>query len=341
MDCSREQFLANLAASGLLAAAEVTALEQTVPPDQRPRTGTELAQFLVRRGKLTAFQASHVLHGKTQGLVFGDYVILDKLGHGGMGAVLKARHRRMDRLVAVKRILSTQLKSPDAVQRFHREVKAAARLTHPNIVIAHDAGQHAGVHYLVMEYVEGQDLATLVQHHGRLPVLQAVQCVLQAARGLEYAHAQGVIHRDIKPSNLLLSTSGVVKILDMGLARTDHDVEQAGAHPVATLTETGQVMGTCHYMAPEQILDTHEADHRSDIYSLGCTLYQLVTGHPPYAGRTRMQVLLAHRDAAIPSLQAHRTDVSQVLDAIFQRMVAKRPDARYQSMNEVIAALES
>ncbi len=253
--------------------------------------------------------------------------------------VLKARHRRMDRVVALKTLPPHAMREPEAVQRFYREVKAAARLVHPNIVTAYDAGEQEGIHYLVMEYVEGQDLATLVKEHGPLPVAQALDCLIQAGRGLAYAHSQGVIHRDIKPGNLLVDRQGVVKILDMGLARLVWAPARDGATE-EQLTASGQVMGTCDYMAPEQAVSTHRVDHRADIYSLGCTLYRLLTGEPPYTGQTLMEVLLAHREAPIPGLRSKRPDVSEELEGVFRRMVAKRPEERYGTMAEVVEALE-
>jgi len=272
----------------------------------------------------------------------GDYELLEKLGEGGMGAVYKARHRTMDRLVAVKLLPARSVQSADLVKRFYQEVKAAAKLIHPNVVTAFDAGQYEGVHYLVMEYVEGRDLARLIKQRGPLSVANAVNCILQAARGLQYAHAQGVIHRDIKPANLLLDRSGTVKILDMGLARVQGKGGLGAGEPdEERLTESGQVMGTCDYMAPEQALNTHQVDARADIYSLGCTLYRLLTGTAPYHGDSLIQVLLAHREAPIPSLCAARLEVPAALDAIYQRMVAKQPEDRYPSMAEVVAALEA
>ena len=248
MTVSLEQFARQLAQSGLMSAAEVASFQESLPPENWPKDGQQLAQALVRQGKLTRYQAQLIYGGRTQGLVFGEYVVLDKLGEGGMGVVLKAEHRRMKRLVAVKMIAKKEIGAPDAIKRFHREVEAAAKLNHPNIVQAHDASEHDGIHYLVMEFVEGKDLAALVKERGPLPITQAVDCVVQAARGLQYAHEQGIVHRDIKPGNLLLDKKGTVRILDMGLARVGGLADDSDRD---RLTSSGQLMGSCDYMAPE------------------------------------------------------------------------------------------
>jgi serine/threonine protein kinase/Leucine-rich repeat (LRR) protein len=331
-----EVFIQTLADSGLMTRAEVQAFLTTLPADKRPADAETLAREMFRQGKLTKFQAQAVFQGKTRGLVVGNYIVLDKLGQGGMGQVYKAQHRKMKRIVALKMLPSSATKSPDAVKRFQREVEAAAKLSHPNIVTAHDADEAHGVSFLVMEHVEGQDLTAIVKDRGPLALAQAVDCTLQAARGLEYAHRQGVVHRDIKPSNLLLDNSGVVKILDMGLARVEASVGRVDSG----LTRDGQVMGTLDYMAPEQALDAHLADARSDIYSLGCTLHYLLTGRPPFAGKTVTQKIIAHREHPIPSLRALRPDVPEWLDGVFQKMLAKRPEDRQQTMSQVMAQLQ-
>jgi len=272
-----------------------------------------------------------------RGLTLGNYVILDKLGQGGMGTVFRAEHRRMLREVALKVLSPEVLKAPQAVQRFHREVRVAAKLTHPNIVTAYDADEEQGVHFLVMEIVEGTSLAALVKRHGPLPPKKAVDFVVQAARGLDYAHSKGIVHRDIKPGNLMLDQFGIVKILDLGLARLD---EGGLAAAEGDLTDTGNVMGTIDYISPEQALNTKHADHRSDIYSLGCTLWFLLTGKAVYGGQTPVERILAHRDRPVPSLRAVRNDVSMELEAVFRTMVAKSPDERFKSMADVLKAFE-
>ncbi|MFH1922608.1 MAG: serine/threonine-protein kinase, partial [Planctomycetota bacterium] len=319
------QFVENLIQSGLFSAAELAAFQDRLPPEKRPKDAQGLARELNRAGKLTKYQAAQVYQGKTRGLLLGDYVVLDRIGAGGMGEVFKARHRTMDRTVAVKVLPAKAMRSGQAVERFQREVKAAAKLTHSNIVTAFDAGEADGIYFLVMEHIDGQDLAHVVAERGPLPVGEAVEYVIQAARGLEYAHRQGVVHRDIKPGNLLLDSEGTVKVLDMGLARMDRPARAADPTAPDALTQSGQVMGTYDYMAPEQAQDTHSADHRADIYSLGCTLFRLLTGRKPYVGETPVQILLAHCQEPVPSLCDVREDVPPRLDAVSQKMLAKNP----------------
>ncbi|MGE0610561.1 MAG: serine/threonine protein kinase [Pirellulales bacterium] len=335
MAISTEQFTRQLSHSGLVAADDVSKLLATLPPE-RKADGERLARELVRQKKLTAFQAQQVYQGKGKHLVLGNYVALDKLGQGGMGMVLKANHRRMKRLVALKVLSPNITKTPEALRRFQREVEAAAKLQHPNIVTAFDADEASGTHFLVMQYVEGTDLSDLVKKQGPLSVNKALHCVIQAARGLEYAHANDVVHRDIKPANLLLDRSGTIKILDMGLARLD----SAGSEQ-DQLTGTGQIMGTVDYMSPEQAADTKNADARSDIYSLGITLWFLLTGRPVYEGDTTVAKLMAHQTRPIPSLQDACPQASAQLQAVFARMVAKNAADRYQTMAELIVDLES
>ena len=322
-----------LAESGIIAPGK---LENFIPPKADPKTPEELVQALVKSENLTAFQGQQVKGGKAKALILGEYTILDKIGAGGMGQVFKAQHRKMKRLVAIKMLPPAVTKDAAAVARFQREVEAAAKLRHPNIVAADDAGYANGVHFLVMEYVDGKDLSALVKKNGPFPVNKAVNYILQAARGLEFAHSEGVVHRDIKPANLLLDKKEVVKILDMGLAR----IEQADGGVQSELTGTGTIMGTVDYMSPEQALNTKDADHRADIYSLGMSLYYLLAGKAAYSGDTAMEKLMAHQNQPIPSLQDVQTTVPKQLEAVFKKMVAKRIEDRYQSMSEVVEALE-
>ncbi len=339
MENSVKELAHTLSASGLVKAEEMTAILEGSSADPRPATPQELLTQLVGAGKLTQFQAQIVAEGRTSSLLLGNYLLLDRLGEGGMGQVFKAWHRRMDRVVALKMLPPWATNSPEAVQRFQREVKAAARLSHPNVVTAYDADQAGDTHFLVMEYVEGEDLGSLVRRQGPLPVDRAVNYVIQAAQGLEYAHAQKVIHRDIKPSNLLLDRQGRVKILDLGLARFQERCGPDDATLDPGLTRSGQVMGTVDYMPPEQAADIRRVDHRGDIYSLGCTLFYLLTGRPVFAAEGLVEKLVAHKQQPVPSLRQFRADIPEGLDAAFRRMLAKRPEDRPQSMAEVIAAL--
>ncbi len=333
-----DQFIRSLRECRLISPEEATSLEKALRASKTPHSVEDVAKLLVQSGKLTQFQAATISQGRPQSLILGEYILLDILGKGGMGVVFRARHRLMDRVVALKTLPIVSIK-PDSIQRFYREVKAAARLSHPNIVTAYDAGEHAGTHYLVMEYVVGRDLSAIVKENGPLPLRQAIDYMQQTARGLEYAHKQGVVHRDVKPSTLLLDREGVVKILDMGLARLNENL--VGAPEARELTGVGQILGTVDYMSPEQAENVRAANHLSDIYSLGCTLFYLLTRCPVYDGENIVQRILAHRDKPIPSLLSRRPDCPAALDAAVQRMLAKRPENRPQSMTEIIEDLQN
>jgi len=246
----------------------------------------------------------------------------------------------MDRIVALKLLSPAAMKSPGAVKRFQREARAAGKLVHPNIVTAYDADEDHGRPFLVTEYVDGENLSAIIRQRGVLSLGRAVDYILQAARGLEYAHANGVIHRDIKPSNLLLDKQNTIKILDMGIARVNEFVGHVAFGSADEVTSSGVIVGTPDYMSPEQSNDIRVADARSDIYSLGCTLYFLLTGHPVFAGDTVLQKIIAHRDQPPPFLREYRGDVPEGLERVFQKMLAKRPQERYRSMADVISEIQ-
>ena len=296
-----------------------------------------LARELVRLGWLTSYQVERILQGRGQDLVLGSYVLLESLGEGGMGVVFKARQHKLDRVVALKLIRKDRLGTPNAVRRFQREIMAAAQLAHPNVVRAYDADQVGDVHFFVMEHVPGTDLSRLVRERGRLPVAQACDYAHQAALGLQHAFERGLVHRDIKPANLLLTAQGVVKVLDMGVARLerpDTNDDLAG-----TLTQDGGVLGTADYMAPEQARNSRAADIRADLYSLGCTLYYLLGGDVPFPGGGATEKLLRHALDAPRPLEELRPDLPPAVAAVVRKLMAKKPEDRYQTPVEAAAAL--
>ncbi len=338
MTVSREEFERHLAESGLLAEDALRAVLATVPASVLD--GDALARHLIAYGQLTAFQAEAVRQQRFELLCVGNYVVLDNLGAGGMGTVYKARHRKMKRAVALK-ILRREGAGHSFARRFEREIETIAQLSHPNIVMAFDASEAEVGSFLVMEYVDGRDLGAEVKHGGPLSVAEAVEATIDASRGLEYAHRRGFVHRDVKPANLLRDSHRRTKVADLGLARLEVPEVDSDAASASAVTQAGSVLGTADYMAPEQALDPANVDYRSDIYALGCTLFYLLAGRPPYAAGSLIGLLLKHRDTVVPSLCDARPDVPAELDAIFRRMAAKSPADRYASMAEVIGALEA
>lgn len=266
-----------------------------------------------------------------------DYEILEKLGEGGMGAVYKARHMRLKKIVALKVLPRDRELKPEVIARFEREMEAVGKLEHPHLVRAMDAGEFDGTHFLVMEYVDGVDLSQLVKLQGPLSLADACELIRQAAVGLQHIHEQGLVHRDIKPSNLMLAPSGAIKILDLGLALLGGDGSSG-----RELTTTGQMMGTLDYMAPEQGGDTHRVDIRADIYSLGSTLYKLLAGVAPFGDPkfdTPVKKLMALAVQDPLPIEERRSDVPADLAAVIQRMLAKEPDERYATPAELERAL--
>jgi serine/threonine protein kinase len=274
----------------------------------------------------------------TPPFVLGQYQVVAKIGQGGMGAVYRALHPLLKKEVAVKILPPAATADVRAVARFRREMEAIGRLDHHHIVRATDAGEDGGVHFLVMELVDGIDLSRLVRLLGPLPVADACELIRQAAVGLQCAHEHGLVHRDVKPSNLVLSRKGEVKVLDLGLALLSR------AEPGSPeLTVSGPAMGTADYMAPEQWEASHDVDIRADVYSLGCSLYTLLVGRPPFGGgeyATPLRKMAAHARAPVPPAAVHRDDVAAPLEALLARMAAKAPADRPATPAEVAIALE-
>jgi WD40 repeat protein len=282
------------------------------------------------------------------GSALAGFEILEEISRGGMGVIYKARQQGLNRLVALKVIAPGHLGHPDALNRFRREVQAAALLSHPNIVTVYATDLDGPRPYLAMEYVAGIDLFRLVERAGPLPVADACFYARQASLGLQHAHEQGLVHRDIKPANLMVTPSPLdppttqsrtprVKILDLGLAL----VTAAGGGRAGGLTRTGEFLGTPDYIAPEQAEDAHAADIRSDLYSLGCTLYFLLTGDVAFPSANLVQKLRRQLTEPPPSVAAKRADVPAELDAVVKRLMARDPADRFQTPAEAAAALEA
>ncbi|MFO0921838.1 MAG: Hsp70 family protein [Pirellulales bacterium] len=264
--------------------------------------------------------------------VLGDYQILEKIGSGGMGQVFRAQHRTMQRDVALKILPKKLSNHAYFVERFYSEVRAIAKLMHPNIVTAFDAGCAQGVHFLVMELVEGIPLSKFVLQNGPLRLEEAVSFLKQAASALGYAHTRGVVHRDIKPGNMMWTPDGVLKILDFGLARLTQDVKRR--------EPSKQLEGTVEYMSPEQVENSEHIDQRTDFYSLGASLFFLLTGRSMFSGEA-VEIALAHLKKQPPALYEVRSDIDLRLDAIFQTLVAKKPEHRFADGEAILEKLES
>jgi serine/threonine protein kinase len=323
-------FVDRLTASRLLSEEQVAAARAVVGDEENA-----LGDYLLREGLLTSFQLRQLRAGATSFHV-NKYVVVDCIGRGGNGVVFKARHTLIpQRYVALKTLDTPNLhRSDDALTRFRREIDIVARLEHPNIVRAYDVLQTRVHLYLVLEYVAGRDLATLVRQRGPLPIPEAVDYAVQAARGLAYAHKCGVVHRDLKPANLLLTSDGIVKLSDLGLARFYiHEPDDA-------LTNKGLCLGTPEFMAPEQAEDSSRADHRSDLYSLGNTLFHLLTAELPVHGTSYLHRLKHLLTTPPRPLAESRKDVPPGLAGVVDRLRARDPGARPATADETIALLE-
>ncbi len=316
-------------------AAQVEKLAKSSP--EKEPSPEKIADYLVAKNFLTRWQADKLLEGRHKGFFLGKYKLLDHLGTGGMSSVYLAEHVLMKRRVAIKVLPHRRVGESSYLDRFYREAQAAAALKHPNIVMAHDFGEEDGTYYLVMEYVEGQDLQEMVKQQGPLAPEKAAHYIYQAALGLHHAHESGMVHRDVKPGNLLVDSSQTVKVLDLGLARFTQ--EESGEKASLTLQHNETVLGTADYLAPEQCLNSHQVDHRADIYSLGCTLYYLLAGRPPFNEGTMAQRMVQHVNEQPPDLLELRPELPLELVELCRRMMAKQAEERPQSMQEVAEQL--
>jgi eukaryotic-like serine/threonine-protein kinase len=341
-----QTFLANVRQSGLLTAEEIANVTKDLPISNR---GRSIARILIEKGLLTRFQAERLLVGRTAGFLLGQYRVLDQIGRGGMGRVFKAEHRTMRRVVALKVLAPDLLRTDRARDLFLREVRAAAQLVHPNIVTAYDANEIDGRTFLVLEYVDGPNLEQLVRRQGPLPVGQACDYVRQTAHGLQCAHLQGMVHRDVKPANILVQRRGlngdevgVVKISDFGLARLHNPnaADEYSDHPGTIMTKDNTVMGTPDYLSPEQARSLHNTDIRSDLYSVGCTFYFLLTGQVVFPGGNTLDKLIRHGAEKAPDVRDVRPETPAGVAAVVAKLLAKHPPDRYQTPAELAAALE-
>lgn len=305
------------------------------PASAKVKAGTEttaadMARHLIRRQLITTWHAEKLLSGKTKGFFLGKYKLLQPLGAGGMSFVYLAENQLLGQRRAIKVLPRSKVADSSYLERFYREARAAAKLNHPNIVRTFDIDQQGDQHYMVMEYIEGEDLASLVKRIGPLPIGDAVNYLRQAATALQHAHRAGLIHRDVKPGNLLLNKQGQVKLLDLGLAKF------TGQDSDLTVVHNETLMGTADFLAPEQALNSHLVDLRADIYSLGATLYFLVAGHPPFPEGTVAQRLVRHQSVDPPTLISLRPDCPPVLSQLCEWMMRKKAEDRCPDCGEVM-----
>jgi serine/threonine protein kinase len=341
-EISVDSFFDLLRQSGLVSDNQVLSLMAEFSEDSANRqTAREVADELVKRGLLTEWQADNLMQGKCRGFFLGPHRILKQLGQGGMSKVFLAEHELMRRRCAIKILPSKHQSDPELLRRFRVEARAIAALDHPHIVRAYDFNRDVkygkDIDYLVMEYVEGQDLRRMVEEQGPLDYRKAADYMSQAAEGLAHAHAAGLVHRDIKPANLLVDPNGVLKILDLGLARVTFEGDDSWQNAEGEQS----AVGTADYVAPEQVMDSRSADGRADIYSLGYTFYYLLTGRRPFPKSTLPELLMAHRVESPEPISKLRPDVPLELVAIIDQMTAKTPELRFQTAKEVADALQA
>ncbi len=330
-----DEFLDLVRKSGLINADQLDNFSRQINADDETAP-KKLAGMFINAGMLTQFQAEQFLMGKWRGFTIGKYKVLERLGFGGTGTVYLCEHLMVHRKVAIKVLPATKADNPAALGRFYREARAAGILEHPNLVKCHDIDQDNGLHFLVMDYVDGSSLQHIIAKFGPMAVGRAASYIRQSALGLQAAHQSGLIHRDIKPANILVDRKGIVRVLDLGLARFFEDETDL----LTMKYDEKNVLGTADYVAPEQALNSHQVDIRADIYSLGATFYFLLAGHPPFPDGKAAQKLIWHQVRTPPSIRELRREVPEAMAAIVHRMLAKKPEDRFQTPGDVVAALD-
>lgn len=300
-----------------------------------PEDGNLLANHLVAANLISDWHVDKLMDKKYKGFTLGKYKLLRHIGSGGMSSVYLAEHMLMHRQRAIKVLPKGRVNDSSYLARFHLEAQATASLDHPNIVRCYDVDNDGDTHFIVMEFIEGKDLNNIVKQEGPLPLELACNYIAQAAEGLAHAHDSNLIHRDVKPANLLVDSKGVVKILDLGLALFSDDDKAS-----LTVEHKENVLGTADYLAPEQAVNSHNVDHRVDIYGLGCALYFLLTGHPPFPDGTLAQRIAKHQTQMPDDIRKERPECPRDLADICMKMMQKRPEKRYATMRDVALALE-
>ena len=333
MQLSVHSFLRMLARSELLSVEQMQTVEQEFAKSPRDAPSEAICAWLRQRDMVTDWQAQKLLQAKFRGFFLGPYKLLSKVARGGMSTIYSAMHRESGEIHALKVLPLARTSKASYLPRFQREAEITQRLKHPHIIrvfgVHSESDGLDAVHFMAMEVLRGRDLADIVNSDGPLPCRKAAEFIRQAATGLEYAHQAGLVHRDIKPSNLFLSDDQTVRILDLGLAQ-DFDSEEN-----LTREFNERVLGTADYLAPEQAVDSHTVDGRADIYSLGCALYFLLTGRPPFTEGTLVQRLIAHRTKAPTPISEVRDDVPEELTEILSTMITKNRDDRIASAGDV------
>ena len=331
-------FYENLRKSGLVADSKIHAAVEAVKVehDGVEFPAKQLMDWCITNGLVTAWQGKKLATGNHKGFHLGQYVLEDIIGAGGMSAVFRARHQLTNQHRAIKILPKSRLTEKSYLTRFYREGRAVAALKHVNIIRIYDIAEENQTHYMVIEFVPGTDLHQFISKNGLPKFDLARECIKQAAAGLGHAHENNIIHRDVKPANLLLADDGTVKVLDLGLAllkknRLENELSKA---------HNERMMGTADYLAPEQAVDSHEIDRRADIYSLGCSLYFLLTGQPPFPEGTLAQRIAGHQFREPTAISKLRPDCPRELESICQKMMSKEPDDRFQTCDQVIEAID-